>query len=714
MKDNIQAICWPKSKLGDALSCLSQRVGLEPECAEVPVVPAWVANSDDDTADSLHSWLDSAACWMGVEAEPVETTYAEVDDFLRNCSPALIQLDFPNEQAFLAVVSSRGRTLQVLSPELNLRRVPTRDVTSVLCDAIEEPLRPEVNELLDRAGIPGCKRAAALAAILRERLGSVAIGNCWLLRMPPGKPFRQQLKEAHLMPRIALFIATHAVESLLMVVAWWMIGRAVLEGWLDYGWLLAWALVLVTRVPFRLIGSWTQGAIALTAGGLLKRRLLAGTLRVRPEEIRHEGAGAFLGRVIESEALESLAMGGGLAGLMAVVEAVIASIVLAFGAKSMLLGLLLPIWMLVLAVLAWRYIRQRGEWTEQRLAITRDLIERMTGHRTRLAQQAPAKRHEQEDESLADYLETSMRMDGALVRFVAIVPRGWLIVGIITLLPGFVSGNVSPTTLAVSLGGILLGQAALRALTEALAYFASAFIAWNKVKFLFDAAARQETHAAPDVGLAQQQEEPAPNTVLAEAEGIVFQHSGRPGSVLDACNLEIVEGDRILLEGPSGGGKSTLVAILAGLREPQAGLLMLRGLDRQTLGPTLWRRTVAAAPQFHENHILTGTLAFNLLMGRGWPPSPEDYEDAVALCRELGLGPLLDRMPAGLLQTVGETGWQLSHGERCRVFLARALLQRSDVVILDESFGALDPFSVKQAMECAHARAGTLLVVAHP
>jgi ATP-binding cassette subfamily B protein len=120
-------------------------------------------------------------------------------------------------------------------------------------------------------------------------------------------------------------------------------------------------------------------------------------------------------------------------------------------------------------------------------------------------------------------------------------------------------------------------------------------------------------------------------------------------------------------------------------------LLLLDGLDWQTLGAEGWRRRIVSAPQFHENHILAGTFAFNLLMGKRWPPSPEDLDEAETLCHELGLGELLQRMPAGLMQMVGETGWQLSHGERSRLYIARALLQGSDLIILDESFAALDP-----------------------
>ena len=109
-----------------------------------------------------------------------------------------------------------------------------------------------------------------------------------------------------------------------------------------------------------------------------------------------------------------------------------------------------------------------------------------------------------------------------------------------------------------------------------------------------------------------------------------------------------------------------------------------------------------------------GPFAFNALMGRAWPPRPSDIEEAERVCRALGLGPLLDRMPAGFLQMVGETGWQLSHGEKSRLFLARALLQGADLVILDESFAALDPETLRQSLAFVLDEAPTVLVIAHP
>ncbi len=564
----------------------------------------------------------------------------------------------------------------LLDPDLAIHRLRRAVVSAALCRDLEAPLTAEVDRLLVEAGVPMRRQARGRSAILRERLGSRHVGGCWLLRLPPGTSFWQQARQDRLPSRLLVLVGGHAVQYLLWLLAWWMVGRGALQGRLDLGWLLAWALLLVTLVPFRLLATWSQGQLAIGAGRLLKRRLLYGALRLEPEEIRHQGAGQLLGRVLEAEAVEALALSGGFLGLVAGMDILIAAVLLKLGAGGGTHALLLLAWVALALLFGWRYYRQRRHWTEGRLTLTHELVERLVGHRTRLAQEVRERWHDGEDQALARYLERSAAMDRTAAWLMAVVSRGWLFLGVLGLAPAFVDGRGSPATLAVGLGGMLLAYRAIHKLAAGMWHLAGAAIAWEQVAPLFRAAARPEMGGSPAFALTPVSGAGSSNgaaTVL-EVHDLVFRYRDRGAPVLQGCNLWIRAGDRLLLEGPSGGGKSTLASLLSGLRVPESGLLLLRGLDRQTLGTEGWRRQVVAAPQFHENHVLTETFAFNLLMGRCWPPHPEDVEAAERICRELGLDDLLSRMPAGLLQLVGETGWQLSHGERSRLYMARALL----------------------------------------
>jgi ATP-binding cassette subfamily B protein len=301
-------------------------------------------------------------------------------------------------------------------------------------------------------------------------------------------------------------------------------------------------------------------------------------------------------------------------------------------------------------------------------------------------------------------------MDRAAVALVAVVPRGWMLVGLCGLAPAFVAAQAGDAAaLAVGLGGLLLGFKAFHRLTAGVWSLAGAAIAWQQTSPVFAAAGTLPIASTPAAPTAPS----GPASVVLEATDLRFTHPGRQQPVLRGCTLSLTAGDRVILQGPSGGGKSTLASILAGLRSPQAGLLLADGLDYQTLGLDGWRRRIVLVPQFHENHLALGSLAFNLLMGTEWPAGEEEFSRAEGVLRELGLGPTLDRMPSGLLQTVGETGWQLSHGERSRIYLARALLQGAEVVLLDESLSSLDSENLMRCFRVAAKRSPALVVVTH-
>ncbi|MEQ1530425.1 MAG: ABC transporter ATP-binding protein, partial [Methylococcales bacterium] len=479
---------------------------------------------------------------------------------------------------------------------------------------------------------------------------------------------------------------------------------------LDLAWLSAWLLVVLSIIPLQLLGGWLDAFFALEVSKILKKRLLAGVLQLDLDAVRHQGAGQLLGRVIESQALESLVLNGGFTVLVALIELVFAGAVLASGAGGRMHLLLLMLWVMLTVALSWRYFRQLKTWTLNRLDITQVMIEDMIGHRTRVAQQPASRRNLQEDKMITDYFHHSKVMDDALVPIMGGLSRGWLIVGLIGMAPVFIAGSASTAALAISLGGLLLANRALSGISGGLSALARAGIAWTQVATLFHSAAQPPSPApflssAIRTGQGRQQ--------LIDASDLVFRYRAQGEPVLKSTCLAIFQGERLLIQGSSGSGKSTLASLLIGLRQPESGLLLLNGLDRFTLGDN-WHQLATEAPQFHENHILSGSLAFNLLMGRAWPASDQDLKEAEDLCNELGLADLLNRMPSKLLQQVGETGWQLSHGERSRIFLARALLQNAQLTILDESFAALDPATLHKCLQCAFKHAKTLIVIAHP
>jgi ATP-binding cassette subfamily B protein len=700
------AISWSASRLGEALTALARHGGLDVR-AGIPGAPPDLSSTGPK--NQLGRWIEATADWLGFEAEPVQTPCAEVERCL--AGPGLLRLPDANEPRFLVLLGGRRR-LSLLTPDYTVVRLAREEVRGALCQAVEAPHLEATDRLLTEAGLHGRRRKRARQALLREWLSQTRIDVGWMLRRPAGGargPYGG-------LPRLlGILLGAHLGVSLLWLLSWWVIGAISLHGRPEAGWLAAWLLLLLSLVPFRLLATFAGGLLSLRAGTALKSRLLVGALRLVPDEVRQQGVGQLLGRVLESEVVATLALTGGFLGLTAVVELVLAALVLGFGAGSTLHVLLLLGTLVATGLLTGVGARRRGRWTQERLDLTDDLIERMVGQRTRLAQQDRAGWHDGEDEALDRYLSTSARLDGLSVLREVLVPRGWFVVALLGLAPAYVWGSRSTPLLAAGVGGIVLAHRALRTLGEALDQLTAVAIAWGRVRLFWRAAELREPAGHPrfavPAGVPGGQGGKQP---LLGARGLVFRHADRGEPILRGVEVQIAVGDRLLLEGPSGGGKSTLAAVLSGGRAPESGLLLLEGLDPPTLGPAGWRRRVVLAPQFHENHVLMGTFAFNALLGRDWPPRPADLEEAEHICRALGLGPLLDRMPAGLQQVVGETGWQLSHGEKSRLYLARALLQRADLLILDESFAALDPENLQRALAFVLTQAPSLVVIAHP
>ena len=647
-----------------------------------------------------------------VSGERFELAYADV-------APAIGARARAAVPAVLRAGAGGGGFLGVLGYDRERARLVSRDgrpvdvaaaaLAAFLRAPVEEAAKIDFDAPVRAAGLEGGRADAVRAALARASLGAERVAEGTRFARAPRSMFGA-LGAAGVWSRAALAFAGYVVELALFAALWWAIGARAVAA--RSGPWMALVAGFAALILLRLLTSRSAGRLAIEVGRVLRERLLPGLLALDAEPLRADGIGRLLGRVVETEALESLALGGGLTAAAGAFELVAGLVVLAFGVDH---GVVVaPVLLVAVAIGAWlgaRVARAQRRWSDLRLALTHDLVERMAGQRTLVAQQPPELWHRGEDAAVADYAAAGRRLDASTAGLAVVPARLFLIGAVLVVAQAASAGGRGAGAVAVSLGGALFVYGALRKLGQAYPALHAAALAWERVANVFatPAEAPQGIASATDAA-----SEPAPDAPLIAARGLAFRYPGRAAPVLTDCGLEIRRGDRVLLEGPSGGGKSTLGALIAGLRAPDAGALLLDGRAQSGLGLARWRARVGSAPQFHDNHVFSQSLLFNLLLGRAWPPRREDVAEAEAILQELDLAPLLARMPSGLEQLVGDSGWQLSHGERSRLFIARSLLQPLDARVLDESFAALDPETLERALACVLKRAETLIVIAHP
>ncbi|TDF36366.1 ABC transporter ATP-binding protein [Alteromonadaceae bacterium M269] len=706
--DNHQLIgqfSWPLNEVDAALAALAQHCfGALEQRVDFSPTPTDI--------DALDTWLTQNAHSLSLETQAVSLPYQNSRELLAKTAPAIIRIPSGEEIKLLLVVKQSRGQCDILTPALKRQKVKLSDLTALLTAPIEHPHLITINQLLNEVKIPDRRRKKAVKTLLSQRLKDKELTSIWLLRLPPSQPFWRQLKNQGIPLKLIGLTLAYTLQSFFFVLSWWLIGQAAFSGHVDMGWLWAWGLLLFSQVPLHLLISWLQANITIDTGQLVKKRLLLGSLMMDPTQLKKLGVGQLLSRVFDAETLESVTLSGGFIALLAVVELSVALVILSAGLVGYLHSLLLLLFLIVLAAFCRHQFRLHSKLTQHRLTMSHSLVEKMIGHRTRLAQQHPDKWHLEEDNELQHYVQLSTQVDKSTARLTDLLPRIWLLVAILAFIPAMIDSQAHNTAIAVSLGGVLYAYQAIIKMLDGFTNLTTAAIAWQQMKPIFQQTLTHAQASAPRVPLSAAEDHRS--DTLIHMHNITFGYAANQKPVLENGDLSITKGDNILLQGESGSGKSTLASLITGIQQPSQGTLLLKGFDQASIGLKAWRSHLVLAPQFHENHVFSGPFAFNLLMGNQWPPTVQSMNRAHQLCLDLGLGPLLERMPGGIMQMVGETGWQLSHGEKSRLFLARAILQNAELVILDESFAALDPKNLKMALNCVKKEAKSLMIIAHP
>jgi ATP-binding cassette subfamily C protein len=187
-------------------------------------------------------------------------------------------------------------------------------------------------------------------------------------------------------------------------------------------------------------------------------------------------------------------------------------------------------------------------------------------------------------------------------------------------------------------------------------------------------------------------------------DNVTFAHDKTP--IIRNVSLVIEKGSITVLQGQSGAGKTTLIDLLTGLHTPDKGSITLDGVPLADIDIKQWRHSIGYVPQ--ELSLLHTTIRDNLVLG-DTEISDTDIEEALD---QAGARDFIMAMPSGLDSEVGTMGSRLSGGQRQRIALARALVTRPKLLILDEVTSALDPETEKAICEKIVGLHGRYTIVA--
>ncbi len=192
-----------------------------------------------------------------------------------------------------------------------------------------------------------------------------------------------------------------------------------------------------------------------------------------------------------------------------------------------------------------------------------------------------------------------------------------------------------------------------------------------------------------------------------EFSNVSFKYPGSDRYILENISLSIKKGQKVGITGRSGSGKSTLIKLLLGFEQPQIGRIFIDNMDLNEVNLLNYRKRLGVVLQ--NSKLIPADIFLNITFADPYA----SYDDVIKVIEEVGLKDDIEKMPMGLYTFVSDDNLTISAGQKQRILLARALLKKPHLLVLDEATNALDNVTQAAVTQYLENLETTAVIIAH-